>query len=106
MDGRDVDALLLLGKAYGMKGKLSASVEMFSKALQVDGNNVDGLFNLGLTYGFMNQPGKSIEFFQKAIQLKPGFTEAYIELAKAYDRTGDKKNAALIKDRVADKNNR
>jgi tetratricopeptide (TPR) repeat protein len=103
MDGRDLEALLLLGKAYGMKGKLSNSLEIFSKALQVDGNNVDALFNMGLTYNFLNQPGKSIELFQKAIQLKPDFMESYIELAKAYDLSGDKKNAALIRNKISNK---
>jgi len=95
MDGRDVEALLMLGKAFGLKGKLSNSLEIFSQALRVDGNNIDALFNIGLTYSFLNQPEKSIEFFQKAIQLKPGFKESYIELAKAYNRVGDKKSAAL-----------
>ena len=86
-----------------MKGKLSNSLEIFSKALQVDGNNVDALFNMGLTYNFLNQPGKSIELFQKAIQLKPDFVESNIELAKAYDLSGDKKNAALIRNKISNK---
>ena len=73
------------GSSEPMKG-----IGMLREVEKIDSNNV----NLQLSFAFFSEKSgqwdKAIARFEKILKIKPDFIEAYLHLADAYDRKGDK----------------
>lgn len=81
--------ILFSGTQSPMEG-----IKMIKEVEQKDSNNMYAQFMLGYGAVISQQWDKAIERFEKVLAHEPENTEAILLLAEAYERTGDKVNAA------------
>ena len=94
LNPRNVEAKINLASCYveGSKDPMKG-IGMLREIEKTDSNNV----NLQLSFAFFSEKSgqwdKAITRFQKVLVINPGFIEAYLHLADAYQQKGDKENA-------------
>jgi tetratricopeptide (TPR) repeat protein len=98
-----VEALVALGTIRGMSNDLVQSQRYLEEAVQIEPNNSDvlaGLGNLALMNGQVNE---SISYYEKALTARPGNYEAAMNLALAYEKTGQIERSKLVRRTVTEK---
>lgn len=92
-DQHNIKALNLLAIAYAQMGHVSQAKAVFDQALQLRPTEAMTSYNYGLfcmDNGWFDQ---AIEKFTQAVEVDPGHLPAYIGLAEAYLRKGEKNRA-------------
>jgi tetratricopeptide (TPR) repeat protein len=95
-----------LGMIYSQIGPYSNSsnsiaISAFEKALALEPTNPVLATQLGKTYLANNQADKAVSTLLSALQLKSDYTEAGLNLAKAYEAQNDLNNALIILNKLS-----
>lgn len=96
-----VSILVALGTIQGMANKLALSERYLREALQIDPKNSETWAGLGNLAWMQGQIYEAISCYEKAISFRPGNYEATINLAMAYEKLGQSKRAALIRQQAS-----
>ena len=84
---RDLGLLQFQEKNY-----LAAATHL-AKAVDLGVRDAIVLNSLGISYSRTDRPEKAIECYKETLAINPGFAEAHLNLATAYERLGKKKAA-------------
>ena len=87
------DILLQLGIAYRKSKSYLQSEQIYQHALQFDPECVDCMNNLAVTLMMNGKVERAVELLGVVSQKKPDYPEAYFNIAVAYEKTGQIKNA-------------
>ncbi|MBD3387507.1 MAG: tetratricopeptide repeat protein [Candidatus Altiarchaeales archaeon] len=90
------------GRAYLSEGLLGESESEFSKAVMLDPMEPTGLNNLGVVYLKQERVSEAIDLFNRALQLDPGSKSIKMNLAAAYESSGDESNFLRIMGSIED----
>lgn len=96
-----VTTLVLLGTIQGMGNNLFLSRQYFTEAAQIDPKNPDAWAGLGNLAWMQGQASEAISCYEKAISLRPGSYETAMNLAMAYEQTGQYERAASLRQQAA-----
>ena len=69
------------------------SEELYRRATVVDPNYVLAFFDLGNVLDELQRPDESIAAYRQAVSLSPRYADAHYNLALAYERKGERRNA-------------
>lgn len=79
----DRDLPLIAGYVHAQRGEHEASVQDFTRALEIDPKMAMGYMNRGYVYNDMRLATKAEQDFRKALELNPNYGEAHLGLAYA-----------------------
>jgi len=89
----NIDAKISLASCYVESPQPMKGIGMLREIEKTDSNNV----NLQLNFAYFSQRAgeydRAIKRFEKVLALKPDFIEAYVHIADAYEKTGNKEKA-------------
>jgi len=96
-----VPSLVALGTIQGISNNLALSERYLKEAVQIDPKNSEawtGLGNLAWSNGRFHE---AVSCYEKAVSIRPGNYEAVMNLAMAYENTGQSERGALIRQQAA-----
>ena len=96
-----VDALVALGTIQGISNNLALSERYLKEATQLDPKKSEAWAGLGNLAWAQGQLYEAISFYEKAVSIRPGNYEATMNLAMAYEKTGQAERGALIRQQAA-----
>jgi hypothetical protein len=96
-----VECLVALGTINGINNNLGQSEYYLQEAVKTDPKNSDGWSGLGNLAWIRGQPYEAISFYEKALSIRPNNYEAAMNLAIAYDKTGQSQRAAAIRQQAS-----
>lgn len=96
-----VEALVALGTIQGMANNLEQSERYLREAVQIDPKNSEAWAGLGNLAWMQGQIYEAISSYEKAISIRPQNYEATMNLAMAYEKTGQLERGALLRQRAA-----
>ena len=96
-----VGALVALGTIQGISNNLTLSERYLKEAVQLDPKNSEAWAGLGNLAWAQGQFYEAVSFYEKAVSIRPGNYEAAMNLAMAYDKTGQAERGALIRQQAA-----
>ena len=76
----------LLGILYSKTGEFDKAKKHFENSLKINPKNPGLYFDLGTMYKLLNDDEKSLECFFKVIELNPNIIDAYLSIAKIYEK--------------------
>lgn len=85
----DVDAWILLGKAYCKVGNYREGEQCYYRALEIEPTNYRAILNTAWYYEDLEQYEKAIEFYEKLCKISPERHHPPIYLAHLYRKIGD-----------------
>ncbi len=89
-----VDALINLGRLMQEDGALEAAVVHYRRALEAAGGNAPpAAFNLGLALEDLGRDTAAADAYQAALAADATFADAHYNLARLYERAGDRISA-------------
>src|SRR5262249_42263888 len=100
--GDDPDALIVLGNAYQMSGRLPEAMRTFKRALDLDPKNGLAYQNLGIVQLRAKDAAGAEASLRKAIDVDPGLSGAYTALGVVLADTGRKADAIDVWKRAVD----
>ena len=100
--GDDPDALIALGNAYVVAGKIPDGVRTFNRLLALDPNNALAHENLGTALLEAKNYAAAEASLRRAVQLDPSLAGAYTALGVVLATTGRKAEAIEAWRRAAD----
>lgn len=92
-----VEPLVALGTINGINNNLAQSESYLQEAVKIDPGNSDGWSGLGNLAWIRGQPYEAISFYEKALSLRSNNYQAAMNLAIAYDKTGQSQRGDLIR---------
>lgn len=95
-----VETLVALGTIQGMANKLAMSEHYLREAVQIDPNNSEAWAGLGNLAWMQGKIHEAISCYEKAISIQPKNYEAAMNLAMAYEKSGQPERGALIRQRA------
>jgi Flp pilus assembly protein TadD len=96
-----VSALVNLGTINGMNNKLDQSETYLKEAVKIDPKSSEGWAGLGNLAQMRGNYTEAISFYEKAIANNPKNYEATMNLAVAYDKTGQFQRGELLRRNAA-----
>ncbi len=84
IDGKDEEALVLLGSVNLRLGQLGEAEKYLTKTLGLNGNNVDARNNLSLVYFNQNKADQAINMLQESLRIQSENVDALTNLAFIY----------------------
>lgn len=97
LNPKHFDALMSVSICYAKHGEWQSSVDYCKKAIEASPDSFEANNQMGLIYYCCNEITEAIKYFEVAIKLKPkGDSKIYSNLAYAYEKVGDKRNAVKI----------
>jgi tetratricopeptide (TPR) repeat protein len=91
-----IEAWYAAGKFCQDNGMIEKAKEAYHNILEIDPEYKHAHYNLGFIHSeYMSDYKMAIQHFSNAIQYAPDFHEAHYMRGFAYERLGDKKNAAI-----------
>jgi len=87
------DVLLQLGMAHRKSKSYLQSEQIYQQAIQYDPECIDCMNNLAVTLMMNGKVERAVALLTAVNQKKPDYPEAYFNLAVAYEKTGQIKNA-------------
>lgn len=96
-----VESLVALGTIYGMTNDLARSESYLKEAVKIDQKNSEAWTGLGNLAQIQGHPYEAISSYEKAISIRPGNYEAAMNLAMAYDKTGQFQRGDLIRQQAS-----
>ena len=76
----------LLGILYSKTGKFEKAKKHFENSIKISPKNPGLYFDLGTMYQLLNDNQKTLDCFFKVIELNPNIIDAYLSIAKIYDK--------------------
>ena len=95
------ESLVSLGTINGINNNLAQSEIYLREAVKINPKNSDAWAGLGNLAWIREHPDEAISFYEKALSLRPDNYEAAINLAIAYDKTGQNQRADLIRQKAS-----
>ncbi|UWZ84668.1 tetratricopeptide repeat protein [Occallatibacter riparius] len=86
-------AFINLGTIYFHLRQYGRAEELYRRATEVDPDYVLAFFDLGNVLDELDRPEESIAAYEQAVALAPRYGDAHYNLALAYERKGDLRNA-------------
>jgi tetratricopeptide (TPR) repeat protein len=86
-------AFINLGTIYFHLRQYGRAEELYRRATEVDPDYVLAFFDLGNVLDELDRPEESIAAYEQAVVLAPRYGDAHYNLALAYERKGDLRNA-------------
>ena len=86
---RDSLAMINLGAALQLAGKLGEAVEVYRRALEIDPSDASAHNSLGAAYLAQQRPLQALERFEIASRLDPEYAAAHYNLGSTWLRLGD-----------------
>ncbi len=77
------------GKQAGQNGNLQKSIKYLTRAESLDNNDPEIKRLLGIAYGMSGNHQEAIKYFQKVLEKLPKVATSYVNLAIAYQNSGD-----------------
>lgn len=96
-----VESLMALGTINGINNNLDQSETYLQEAVKIDPRNSDGWSGLGNLAWISGRPYEAISFYEKALSIRPNNYEAAMNLAIAYDKTGQSQRGDLIRQQAS-----
>ena len=91
--GDDPDALIALGNAYQMSGRMADAVRTFQHLIAVDPRNGVGYENVGVAKLQANDLAGAEVDLRKSLEVDPGLASAFTALGVVFARTNRKNDA-------------
>ena len=85
----DVEARLILGNVYGMRGDLKGSEAHYQAAIDIDPTATDAWVCLGKLYEYMYRPEQAVEAYRNLVRLDRDNPDYICRLANAINLRGD-----------------
>jgi Tfp pilus assembly protein PilF len=95
------EALVALGTINGINNNLSQSEAYLQEAIQINPNNSNAWAGLGNLAWIRQRPEEAIIYYEKALSFGPTNYEAALNLALAYDQTGQSQRAEMMRQQAA-----
>ena len=95
------ESLVALGTIKGINNNLDQSESYLQEAVKIAPENSDGWSGLGNLAWIRGRPYEAISFYEKALSIRPNNYEAAINLAIAYDKTGQSQRGDLIRQQAS-----
>ena len=92
-----VNSLEALGTLYGMNNNLAQSERYLREAVQIEPRNSEAWAGLGNLAWVKGQVSEAISCYEKALAIRPGNYEAAMNLAMAYEKSGQAARGALVR---------
>jgi tetratricopeptide (TPR) repeat protein len=92
-----VSSLVALGILYGMTNKLEQSERYLKEAVEIEPGNSEALAGLGNLAWMRGQVPDAISWYERALAARPGNYQAAMNLAMAYEQSGQTGRAAAIR---------
>lgn len=92
-----VEPLVALGTINGINHNLAQSERYLQEAVKIDPNNSDGWTGLGNLSLMQGRFYEAIPLYEKALSIRPKNYEATMNLAMAYEKTGQPERGASIR---------
>jgi tetratricopeptide (TPR) repeat protein len=86
-------AFINLGTIYFHMRQFGRAEELYRRATEVDPDYVLAFFDLGNVLDELDRPEESIAAYEQAVALAPRYGDAHYNLALAYERKGELRNA-------------
>lgn len=96
-----VDPLVALGIIQGMANNLALSERYLKEAVQLDPNNSEAWAGLGNLAWMQGRIYEAISCYEKALSIRPKNYEAAMNLAMAYEKSGQPERGALIRQKAS-----
>ncbi len=96
-----LESLAPLGMIYGMANNLAQSERYFREAVQIEPGNLVALTGLGNLAWVRGQVYEAIAWYEKALASQPENYEAAMNLAMAYEQSGQTERAASVRSRMS-----
>jgi Flp pilus assembly protein TadD len=93
--------MLVLGTINGINNNLAQSEFYFQEVVKIDPRNSEGWSGLGNLAWIRGRPYEAISFYEKALSIRPNNFEAAMNLAIAYDKTGQSQRGDLIRQQAS-----
>jgi len=94
-------ALRAAGRYYGeKKNDLPRSSDFLMKAVGMRPNDFEVNRLLGTCYGIMGRHTEALKYFKKCSELQPNNASIFVNLARAYEYSGDEEGAARAQERA------
>ena len=100
--GDDPDALIALGNAYQMSGRMPEAVTTFQHLIAIDPKNGVGYENVGVAKLQANDLAGAEADLRKAVEVDPGLASAFTALGVVFARTDRKTDATDAWKRAVD----
>lgn len=78
------------------------AVTLYREAEIKDPKNAEILFKMGITLSLVDREEEALEYLEESIEVDKGNPFAYIEVAKLYEKLGDKEKADMYTKKAAD----
>ena len=95
------ECLVVLGTINGINNNLDRSESYLQEAVKINPKNSEGWSGLGNLAWLRGHPDDAISFYEKALSARPNNYEAAMNLARAYDKTGQSQRGDLIRQQAA-----
>jgi tetratricopeptide (TPR) repeat protein len=95
------ESLVALGTINGIRNNFEKSESYLQEAVKIDPNNSDGWSGLGNVAWVLGRTDEAISFYEKALSIRPNYFEAAMNLAAAYDKTGQWQRGDVIRQQAA-----
>ena len=86
-------AYINLGTIYFRLRRYGRAEELYRRATEVDPGYVLAFFDLGNVLDELDRPEESIAAYRRAVELAPRYADAHYNLALAFERKGDSRQA-------------
>ena len=93
-DGRNADALHLLGVLAHQSGRNEEAVDSIGRALTIDPDAAIYHCNMGVALRALGRAEEAAEYYRRATELVPSYAEAHVLLGNALDTIGRSAEAA------------
>ena len=96
-----VESLVVLGTINGINNNLDQSESYLQEAVKLDPKTSEGWSGLGNLAWVRGRPYEAIPYYEKALSARPNNYEAAMNLAAAYDKTGQSQRGDLMRQQAS-----
>lgn len=95
--GKDKEILKILGKSLMSLGRFEEAQMTFLRAIELQNDDWESWYLRGISLEKLGKYGGAIQSLQTSIVFNPDFVDAYRELVKIFDNTGQHDKAQLVR---------
>jgi hypothetical protein len=94
-------SLVALGTINGINNNLEKSESYLREAVKISPKNSDALSGLGNLAWMHGRQDEAISYYEQALSIRPDYYETAMNLAEAYDKTGQSQRGDLLRQRAS-----